>query len=651
MTASEIRQKYLDFFAQKNHHIIPSASLIPANDSSTLFISSGMQPLIPYLLGEKHPNGQRLVNSQKCIRVDDIEEVGDGRHNTFFEMLGNWSLGDYFKQEQLPWVFEFLSGELKLDPKKLYITVFRGNDELKISRDEESVKIWQELFTSVGLEAQDLDINDIDFFINNNSNHEIDFNKDRIFYYGDKKNWWSRSGTPDKMPIGEIGGGDSEMFYDLGADLKRHENSPWKDKPCHVNCDCGRFIEIGNNVFIEYKKTVNGFEKLSQKNVDFGGGLERITMVAQGKTSIFETDLFATILEKISELSGGQKYADNVAAFEIIADHLKSATFIMGTGEVSPANTDQGYIVRRLLRRAIRYGQKIGIKKINWTREIAAKIIDLYRDVYSANEKNKEFIFTNLDQEEEKFAKTLEQGIARIEKLFINYQNSGQGIIASFLLDAATLFDLYQTYGFPLELSFEEVNRLRIENNGQAISKDIEETLLTAVNEKLKVHQELSRTAAQGKFKGGLADSSAETTQLHTAAHLLLESLKKVLGPEVEQRGANITAERLRFDFSYNEKLSAEQKIEVENLVNGAIARKLPVTMEELPLAEAKAKGASGIFESKYGERVKVYKIGDFSYEICGGPHVNNTSELGKFKIQKEESSSAGVRRIKAVLE
>lgn len=636
MKANEIRQKYLNFFEKKRHEIIASASLIPENDSSTLFTSSGMQPLVPYLLGEKHPAGLRLTDSQKCFRSEDIEEVGDGRHNTFFEMLGNWSLGDYFKSDELNWLFEFLIKEIKLDPLKIYVTVFRGNSEMGITRDSDSVNIWKELFKKYNIEAKDVDFSE-DFGLQNG----------RIFYYDEKKNWWSRSGVPINMPIGEIGGGDSEIFYDLGENLKLHENSLWKDKPCHVNCDCGRFIEIGNSVFIEYKKTFDGFEELFQKNVDFGGGLERITMVSQNKISVFETDLFESIISKISKLSGGKIYAENRTAFEIIADHLKSATFILGDDYgIVPANTDQGYIVRRLIRRAIRYGKKINIEKNNWTVDIVKDIVEMYSDTYKELDRNKEFIFNNLCKEEEKFKKTLEKGIEIIEKMRATYQGDSK----EFSIDVNNLFDLYQTYGFPIELSLEEINRIRIEMRGRAMSRDIELNLLNLFNEELKKHQELSRTASAGKFKGGLADSSEETIKLHTAAHLLLAALRMVLGDGVYQKGSNITAERLRYDFSYSEKMTTEQIKEVEKLVNEAISKKMAVRCEEISLEEARNIGAIGVFDSKYSEKVKVYTVGDFSKEICGGPHVGNTGELGHFAIIKEESSGSGVRRIKAIL-
>lgn len=643
MTSKEIRRKYLEFFKLKGHKIIPSASLIPENDSSTLFIGSGMQPLLPYLLGEKHPEGNCLVNSQKSFRAEDIEEVGDNRHNTFFEMLGNWSLGDYFKEKQLEWIWEFLIKEVKLDPSRIYTTVFRGNNKIGIGKDIKSVEIWKKLFAKSNIKADD-----IDFSEKNGTRNG------RIFYYDESKNWWSRSGIPSKMPVNELGGPDSEIFYDLGAGLKRHENSVFKDLPCHVNCDCGRFIEIGNSVFMEYVKTKNGFEKLKQKNVDFGGGLERITMVSQGKDNIFETDLFVNVLNKIKKLSGGKEYKENMKAFEIIADHIKGAVFIIGDDKgISPSNTGQGYVVRRLIRRAIRYGNIIGIVNTEdgWLKDIAKIIIHDYCEIYPELSKNSEFIISQIKDEEKKFAKTLKQGLKEFEKMFENYK----GNFKEFTLKADILFNLYQTYGFPIELSFEEIDRIRLKNKGLIVKDGIKKHFLHLFNDELKKHQELSRTASAGKFKGGLADAGEETKKLHTAAHLLLESLRRILGKAVYQKGSNITAERLRFDFSYPKKMTDEQKSQIEEMVNEQIEKKLPVDCEEMSLDEAKKIGAMGVFESKYGEKVKVYTIGKaddvFSREICGGPHAKNTSELGKFKIKKEQSSSAGVRRIKAILE
>ncbi len=635
MTANELRDKYLEFFRSKGHAIIPSASLLPDNDPSSLFTSSGMQPLINYFLGETHPAGNRIVDSQKCFRAGDIEEVGDSRHTTMFEMLGNWSLGDYFKREQLNWYFEFLTKELKIDAGRLYVTVYRGNEEIGIGRDNESAGIWKEIFKGAGIDARDID----------NAGRD-GMQGGRIFYYGDDKNWWSRSGLPSDMPAGEPGGPDSEVFYDLGADLKRHENSPWKDQACHVNCDCGRYIEVGNSVFMEYIRTDKGFESLPKKNVDFGGGLERTVMVAQGKNNIFETDLFINIIKKIEELSG-KKYQENMPAFEVIADHLKAATFLMGDDKgVAPSNLDQGYIVRRLIRRAVRYGKKLGIDKISWIQDAAKVVIDDYREIYPELSRNKEWIIKNLNEEEEKFSKTLEKGLKEFEKIKWGEMKELRELETppiSNKVDSKTAFNLYQTYGFPLELIQEELER-----KGMYVDKK-------EFNEEMKKHQELSRTAAAGKFKGGLADAGEETKKLHTAAHLLLAALRKVLGGHVTQKGSNITSTRLRFDFSHPEKLTDEQKQEVERLVNEAIERDLPVKCEEMGIEEAKKSGAMGVFESKYGEKVKVYTVGkdneEFSKEICGGPHAEHTGVLGKFRIKKEGSSSAGVRRIKAVLE
>ena len=624
MDSKELRKRFLKFFEERGHKIISSSSLIPENDSTTLFTGSGMQPLVPYLMGDLHPEGKRLVNIQKSFRAEDIEEVGDNRHTTFFEMLGNWSLGDYFKKEQLNWLFEFLTEEIKLDSKRIYVSVFRGNKEIGIDKDSESVEIWKDIFKKNGIEANDID-----------ESEKYGLQNGRIFYYSETKNWWSRSGVPANMPIGEIGGPDSEVFYDLGVELKRHENSKWRDQPCHINCGCGRFIEIGNSVFIEFIRSEKGFDPLPQKNVDFGGGLERITMVEQGKNNIFKTNLFSNIIKKIEELSG-LKYENSMQSFEIIADHLRAATFIMGDDRgIIPSNTDQGYIVRRLIRRAIRYGRQIGIKQKSWAQEIAKVIVYDYKLIYPELIHNLEFITNNLKEEEIKFSKTLEKGLKKLEI----YESSERGIE----LTGKIAFDLYQTYGFPFEMTKEELLKSGIQ------IKNPEE-----FKEELIKHQKLSRTATAGKFKGGLADASDKTKKLHTACHLLLAALRKVLGDHIEQKGANITVDRLRFDFSHPEKLTSEQKVEVEKIVNQAIQNNLSVLSEEISLKDAKKQGATGVFESKYGEKVKVYTIGKnddlFSKEICGGPHVESTGALGHFKIIKEESSGAGVRRIKAVL-
>lgn len=626
MTANILRQKYLDFFVRKKHALIASASLLPENDASLLFVNSGMFPLVPYLLGEKHPAGIRLVNSQKSFRTEDIDEVGDSRHNTFFEMLGNWSLGDYFKEEQLAWWFEFLFVELNMNPAKIYQTVYVGDESGKIPKDNESIEILKKLFIHYGVSAEEgpdtLTKGDI------GPRQELDFSKQRIFAYRDK-NWWQRGDA-----IGELGGPDSETFYDTGK-----EHDPAFGDYCHPNCDCGRFLEIGNSVFMQYQKTTNGWQELKNKNVDFGGGLERILMVLSEHDSIFKTDLFQRSILKVQELSV-KKYEENKKAFEVITDHLKAATFIIGDDRgVGPANSDQGYIVRRLLRRAIRYGRQIGIEQKNWLKDIAQIFIQDYKLAYPELERNKDFIFSELNKEEEKFNRTLERGILEFEKL------------SSSDLDGVAAFDLYQSYGFPLEITEELAHE-----KGLRVDKE-------AFYQKLKEHQELSRTASAGKFKGGLADNSEKTTKLHTAAHLLLAALRKVLGDHVVQKGSNITAERLRFDFSHSEKISPEQIKELEFLVNEAITKGLDVTWEEMSLTEAKDTGAVGAFDSRYGDIVKVYTVGKnnskstkdwddiFSREICGGPHVNTIKNLGKFRITKQESSSAGVRRIKAVLE
>lgn len=627
LKSAEIRQKYLDYFGQRGHSIIPSASIMPENDPTTLFTSSGMQPLVPYLLGEKHPEGKRLVNSQKSFRAEDMEEVGDNRHTTFFEMLGNWSLGDYFKKEQLPWFFGFLTDELGLDPKKLYVTVFRGNEEIGIAKDTEAIEAWKEIYRQHGIEAHDVDYPSI------KAAEEIGLADGRIFCYVERKNWWSRSGVPANMPVGEPGGPDSELFIDLGADLQKHENSEWADKQCHVNCDCGRFIELGNSVFMEFIRTEHGFEKLNQQNVDFGGGLERIVMAVQGKDNIFETDLFINILHKTSELSGGKRYKAHCREFEVIADHMRASTFIMGDDRgVAPSNTGQGYIVRRLLRRALRYGRLLGITQDLWLVDIAKIIVEDYREIYPELGRNINFIIHNITEEQARFEKTLERGLIEFTKI-----EAGNKIVSG--IDA---FNLFQSFGFPIEMTIELAKEKGLAVDEVDFAKEQEK------------HAELSRTASAGMFKGGLADSSEETTRLHTAAHLMLAGLRQVLGDHVIQRGSNITAERLRYDFVQPEKMTPEQIKAVEDFVNAAIEKKLPVRYTEVDIDEAKRMGAMGVFESKYGEMVKVYSVGEgadqVSLEICGGPHVENTAELGHFKIQKEESSSSGIRRIKAIL-
>ena len=613
MSSDEIRKKFLDFFQSKNHTMIPSASLIPENDPTLLFTNSGMFPLVPFLLGEKHPGGKRLANSQKCFRTEDIDEVGDNRHNTFFEMLGNWSLGDYFKKEQLEWWFKFMVNDLEIDPKKIYQTVYGGDKSIGIEKDNESIKILREIYLKYGIEANEGP--EIKGSGKDGSGMEVDFSQYRIFAYKDK-NWWKRGDA-----VGELGGPDSETFYDTG---KKHNKK--FGKYCHVNCDCGRFLEIGNSVFMQYQKTETGWKELVNKNVDFGGGLERLTMVSQGKDNIFETDLFQEIINEIENLSG-RKYREHTSAFEIIADHLKAAVFIIGDEKgITPSNIGQGYVVRRLIRRAIRYAKIIGVDA-NFTKKIAEEIIGIYKNVYSEIESNKEKIFHELELEEERFKKTLEAGMKEFEKIMKSGKISGK-----------MAFLLFSTFGFPIEMVQELAKEKGIRVNIKEFESELEK------------HKDLSRTASAGMFKGGLADTGEQTTKYHTATHLLLAALREVLSGDIIQKGSNITVERLRFDFNYLQKFTDEQIKKIEDLVNEKIQEKISVEMIEMPKEEALKEVKISFDASKYGNIVKVYKIGDFSIELCGGPHVKNTGELGIFKIIKEESSSAGVRRIKAVL-
>lgn len=625
MKASEIRKKYLEFFKSKEHAIIPSASVVPENDPTVLFTTAGMHPLVPYLMGEIHPLGKRLADSQKCIRTGDIDDVGDNRHLTFFEMLGNWSLGDYFKKEAIAWSWEFLTDKkwLGLDPKRLYVTVFAGDENSPV--DNESIEIWKEQFKKFGIEAGVC------------GEGEKAQKDSRIFLLGATDNWWG--------PAGETGpcGPCSEMFYDVRPEdgsLEGKTHEEWVDK--------FRIMEIWNDVFMEFNKLAPGkFEKMAQQNVDTGMGLERTITVLAGKENVFDTDLFIPIIEKIEELSN-KKYSDNEEtkkSMRIIADHIKAGVFIIADG-IEPSNTERGYVLRRLIRRAIRQGHLLGIDK-NFTIEIAKVVQGMYGEVFP--EVLGEKVLVELQKEEEKFKKTLDSGLKQFEKTIshtvdgivvekktINF--SDNTLIKK--ISGKESFDLYQSYGYPLEIIIEMAKE-------RGIGVDID-----GFNEELKKHQDLSRTASAGMFKGGLADNKEETTQLHTAAHLMLAGLRKVLGDHVHQKGSNINGERLRFDFSHGEKMTDEQKKMVEDYVNEAIEAKIPVIMTEMSLYEARESGAEGAFENKYGEVVKVYKINGYSNEICGGPHVTNTQDIkGVFKIQKEESSSAGVRRIKAVIE
>ena len=635
MTVNEIRTKYLEFFKARGHAIIPSASLVPQNDPTTLFTGSGMQPMIRYLLGEKHPQGTRIADSQKSFRETDIEEVGDNRHTTFFEMLGNWSLGDYFKKEQIEWIFEFLVTEVGVDPKNLYVTVFAGDPAIGVPQDNESIEIWKKLFAGVGVEAEFVSIG------SEADGYRLGMRGGRIFSYDSSKNWWSRAGVPEKMPQGEPGGPDSEMFYDFGTqhDLKYGPQ-------CHPNCDCGRFLEIGNNVFMEYIKREDGFEMLAQRNVDFGGGLERIAAAAQGDPDVFRTDVFWDIITLLEHFSD-KRYDDSryKRSFRIVADHMRAAVFMLGDG-VRPSNTERGYVLRRLLRRASLHAQKLGTsaEKADDSMLVRSAIIILekYDGAYPelAADEVYETVKSEVWKEEVLFGHALVKGMKEFEKAAAGGHISGE-----------QAYVLFTTYGFPFEMTLEIARERNIDVDEDGFKLE------------MKKHQELSRAGSEQKFKGGLADHSEKTTRLHTAHHLLLKALQIVLGPQVKQRGSNITSERLRIDFSYGAKMTKEQIAAVEKMVNEKIAEALPVTRSTLPRDEAEALGAEHEFGAKYPDMVSVYSIGPrggnevkpqyehaFSIEFCGGPHVGNTSELGIFKIQKEEAVAAGIRRIKAVL-
>ncbi len=631
MTLAEVRSKYLEFFKERGHIIIPSAPLVPENDPTTLFTGSGMQPLVPYLLGQPHPSGNRLVDSQKAFRSGDIEEVGDNRHTTFFEMLGNWSLGDYFKQEQLPWFFEFLTNKehgVGLDPRRLFVTAFIGDERNNVPRDTEAAEIWQKLFSELGIDNKVVDIG------SEEHGYVVGMQGGRIFYYDAKKNWWSRAGVPENMPAGEPGGPASEVFYDFGQfkeDGQAAHDPKWGAE-CHPNCDCGRFLEIGNSVFMQYIKNADGtFSLLPKQNVDFGGGLERIAAVSENSNDVF-TVAHRSIIEQL-ELSTGKKYADNVRAFRIIADHTKAAVFLIADG-VHPDNKDQGYFVRRLLRRAVLFLNRLHPDIA--LASVVPGIVAEYKDQYPELEAKHQEIDHQITLEETKFITTLARGTKELER-FLQIGH----------VSAQDAFQLVTTFGFPLELILEEAGE-----------RGIKQIDIEGFKELLKGHQDLSRAGSEQKFKGGLADTSEKTVRLHTAHHLLLKALQQVLGPEVHQRGSNITGERLRIDFNYSAKMTPEQKAEVERIVNEKIKEDLPVIRTEMDKEEAEKLGAEHEFGAKYPDRVSVYSVGPltaaFSLEFCGGPHVEHTAELSKsgvFKIAKEEAVAQGIRRIKAVLE
>ncbi len=589
LTSKELRDFYLNFFESHNHTIIPSSSIVPENDPTVLFTTAGMHPLVPYLLGEHHPAGKRLCDVQKCIRTSDIDEVGDASHLTFFEMLGNWSLGDYFKDEAIRMSYEFLTSKdyLNIPKEKLYFTCFAGDETAP--RDEESYNIWK----SLGVP------------------------EDHLFYLPKENNFWILGSG-----IGPCGP-DTEMFYDTGK--------PKCSDACNPACDCGKYLEIWNDVFMEYYRDEEGkLTKLAQQNVDTGMGLERTITVLNGLESVYDSDVFQNLKERIEDLSG-KSYEENKESFRIIMDHIRTSSFILGDDHgITPSNVGAGYVLRRLIRRAIRHLRKLGLMEDSLVK-LAQVVISDYSDVYKELEKNKEFIYKELEIEGIKFGKTIKDG----EKLFYKVIKRLDGNTIS----GEDAFKLFDTFGFPLEMT-EELAR---ENGLNVDTKGFEE--------KFKEHQEKSRTIDAGSFKGGLADSSYESTKYHTLAHLMLAALQSMYGPDIIQKGCNITSERIRFDFNLDHKMTDEEKAELTRIVNEKIKEGIPVTMKEMPYEEAKKEGAHGTFEDRYGSIVKVYTIGDFSKEICGGPHVNNTSELGTFKITKEESSSAGVRRIKGVLE
>ena len=591
LTSKELRALYLQFFRERGHAVIPSASLIPENDPTVLFTTAGMHPLVPYLMGQTHPAGKRLVDVQKCVRTGDIDEVGDSSHCTFFEMLGNWSLGDYFKQESIAYSWEFLTDEkwLGIDKDRLYFTCFEGDENAP--RDTESHDRWVEM----GVDPS------------------------HIFYLGAKHNWWIPG-------IAGPCGPDTEIFYDTGK--------PKCSDGCNPSCDCGKYLEIWNNVFMQYFKPEGAkVEPLAQRNVDTGMGLDRTIATLQGVESVYDTDAFTGIIARIAELShkGYKDSHETTRAFRIIADHVRCATFILGDPRgVTPSNVDQGYILRRLIRRAIRYAMQLGMAEDS-LKHVAEAVIAQYGDFYTELAANRDKIMAELSREEQRFQKTLKNGIREFERI--------KGSFADGRIDGPSAFRLYDTFGFPIEFT-EEMAR----ENGLTVD-------VAGFQAAFAEHQKKSQAGAEQRFKGGLADSSEATARLHTATHLLQAALRKVLGESVAQRGSNITPERLRFDFSFERKVTPDELKEVERLVNEAIAADVPITCEEMAVDEARATGAIGLFGDKYGERVKVYTMGQFSKEICGGPHASHTGELGTFKIKKEEASSAGVRRIKAILE
>ena len=624
MNTQEIRQKYLEFCQRNGHAIIERAPLILHNDPTTLFTGSGMQPLLPYLLGQDHPQGTKLADSQTCLRAQDIEDVGDNRHTTFFEMLGNWSMGEYFKRQQIEWFFEFLTEIVGLDPHKIYVSCFIGDEKNNIPRDDEAAQIWQEVFAKKGIEAKIVELDSAE------NGDKLGMQGGRIFFYNDKENWWSRGGGIDSTPIGDPCGPDSEVFYDFG---EQHHDASFGQ--AHPASDSGRFMEIGNQVFMQYRRLDDGsFEPLKRKNVDFGGGLERIAAAAIDSPDVFKISLLQPIIKKLESLSG-KEYATHTASMRVIADHLRAAVFLAVDGCV-PSNKEQGYVMRRLLRRAIRYSFDLGIEQ-NFLQEVVPVIADLYEADFPEVKENRESIIAVLVKEEKAFRQTLRKGLRQMQ----HYIDDG--------LTGEELFMLYDTFGFPVELSTEEAYKqgIKLSDNWRA-----------EFDAKMDEQRQRSKTARKGQFSGGLEGHDPIHLKYHTATHLLGAALRKVLNaPDLQQHGSNITSERLRFDFNHD-KLTPKEKQAVEDQVNAWIDADLPVSFAVYPTDEALKMGAIGAFGERYGDEVKVYSIGEgdnvVSFEVCGGPHVEHTGVLAeggkRFKITKEESSSAGIRRIKAVL-
>ena len=624
MNTQEIRQKYLEFCQRNGHAIIERAPLILHNDPTTLFTGSGMQPLLPYLLGQDHPQGTKLADSQTCLRAQDIEDVGDNRHTTFFEMLGNWSMGEYFKRQQIEWFFEFLTEIVGLDPHKIYVSCFIGDEKNNIPRDDEAAQIWQEVFAKKGIEAKIVELDSAE------NGDKLGMQGGRIFFYNDKENWWSRGGGIDSTPIGDPCGPDSEVFYDFG---EQHHDASFGQ--AHPASDSGRFMEIGNQVFMQYRRLDDGsFEPLKRKNVDFGGGLERIAAAAIDSPDVFKISLLQPIIKNLESLSG-KEYATHTASMRVIADHLRAAVFLAVDGCV-PSNKEQGYVMRRLLRRAIRYSFDLGIEQ-NFLQEVVPVIADLYEADFPEVKESREQIIAVLVKEEKAFRQTLRKGLRQMQ----HYIDDG--------LTGEELFTLYDTFGFPVELSTEEAYKqgIKLSDNWRA-----------EFDARMAEQRQRSKTARKGQFSGGLEGHDPIHLKYHTATHLLGAALRKVLNaPDLQQHGSNITAQRLRFDFNHD-KLTPEEKQAVEDQVNAWIDADLPVSFAVYPTDEALKMGAIGAFGERYGDKVKVYSIGEgdniVSFEVCGGPHVEHTGVLAeggkRFKITKEESSSAGIRRIKAVL-